>query len=169
MPTSFVNIVRAALILAGLLLLIACGQSQAAIMAPCSLLSTQEVSTALGTTITTAHPQTDNQEYTLCNYYTPEQSTSEPGSMVILQLNIQPVTAATLRQNFAKAKLPVEPITGLGDAAFYAAASAETDGTLFIIKDTHLLSVAIIHSPQDHAATLHTAQALAQLALSRYH
>jgi hypothetical protein len=89
--------------------------------------------------------------------------------MVILQFNTRPVTAATLSQGFAKANLSVEPITGLGDAAFYVAENTESDGTLFILKDAHLLTVAIIHSPQDHATTRHTEQVLAQLALSRSH
>jgi hypothetical protein len=169
MPGVIINIARTGLILVVLLFLPACGQSQGAIMAPCSLLSTQEVTTSLGTTITTAQPQTDNPKYTLCNYYTPEQNTSASSPMVILQLNTQPVNAATLSQSFAKANLSVEPITGLGDAAFYVAESIETDGTLFIIKDTHLLSVAIIDSPQDHPTTRHTEQVLAQIALSRYH
>lgn len=162
------NAVRAWLVLAGLLLLVACGQSPAAILAPCSLLSIQEVSSSLGAAITTANPQTDNPKYTLCNYYRPEQTTSAASPMVIVQLNKQPITAAALSQSLAKGKLSVEPITGLGDAAFYATESPEANGTLFIIKDTHLLSVAIVDSPQDHATTRHTEQVLAQLALSRY-
>jgi hypothetical protein len=164
-----INVVRIGLVLAGLLLLPACGQSPAAIMAPCSLLSTQEVSTSLGATITTGNPQTDNPKYSLCNYYSPGQTPSAPSPMVIVQFNRQPMTAAALSQSLAKAKLSVEPITGIGDAAFYATESPEADGTLFIIKDAHLLSVAIIDSPQDHATTRHTEQVLGQLALSRYH
>jgi hypothetical protein len=41
--------------------------------------------------------------------------------------------------------------------------------TLLILKDSHSFSIAIMHTPQDPAASKHTAEVLAQLALSRYH
>jgi hypothetical protein len=169
MKTHIQNAMRAALVITGLLLLIACGQSQASLSAPCSLLSTQEVTTHLGTTITTAHPQTDNPKYSICLYDTPKVNTAAPSPMVIVQINPQPVTAEGFRSSFAAAKVTFESIAGVGDAAFYAPAKNATDGTLFVIKGNHTLSVAIIDSPQDRLATQHTTQALAQLALSRYH
>jgi hypothetical protein len=170
MKTPILNPMRAVLVLAGLLLLMACGQSQASLSATCSLLSTQEVTTNLGTTITTAHPQTDNPKYSICLYDTPEVNTAAPiNPMVIVQINPQPVTAEGFRRSFAAANLTFEPITGVGDAAFFAPAKNATDGTLFVIKGDHTFSIAIVHSPHDRLATQHTAQALAQLALSRYH
>jgi hypothetical protein len=169
MKTAILNAMKAVLILAGLLLLMACGQSQASLSAPCSLLNTQEVTTHLGTTITTAHPQIDNPKYSICLYDTPQVNTAAPNPMVIVQINPQPVTAEGFRSSFAAANLTFEPITGVGDAAFFVPAKNASDGTLFVIKGDHIFSIAIVHSPHDRVATQHIAQVLAQLALSRYH
>lgn len=167
MNTRILN--RIVLLIVGLLLLSACGQLQGVAAAPCSLLTTQEVTKTLGSTVTLAQPQTDNPKYTICMYYDPRQTMSELNPMVILQFNTETFSAAAVKQSFVKANLSIDPVEGLGDTAFYASSSRAQDGTLFIVKDDHTISLAIIHSPQDPTATRQTQLALAQLALSRYH
>jgi hypothetical protein len=161
--------VRTLLVLAELLLLASCGQTPASLSDPCSLLTPQEVTRSLDTNITTAHPQTDNPKYTLCNYYNPVAKNPADNPMVILQINSQQFTADGFKRSFTAANMTYEELSGIGDAAFYAPVKNAADGTLFVIKDGHSFSIAIVHSPQDPAASKHTAEMLAQLALSRYH
>jgi hypothetical protein len=132
---------------------------------PCSLLTTQEVTVALGTTITYANPQTDKSEYTICTYNDPYAPSSKP--LVVIQINTHPVTAAALQQSFAAAKVVFEPISGIGDAAFYTG-SKDADGTIFVIRNEHSFEIAIIDSQQDQAATRRALQLLAQTALARW-
>lgn len=89
--------------------------------------------------------------------------------MVILQLNPQPFTADGFKRSFTAANIMYEELPGIGDAAFYTPVKNAADGALFVIKDNHSFSIAIVHSPQDAAASKHTAEVLAKLALSRYH
>src|SRR5689334_9659619 len=168
MRTRTLTVAKTLLILSGLLLLASCGQTQASLSDPCSLLTTQEVTQNLGANITTAHPQTDNPKYTLCDYYNPVAKNPASNPMVILQINPQQFTADGFKRSFTTAHIAYEELSGIGDAAFYTPIKNAADGTLFVIKDSHSFSIAIMHTPQDAAASKHTAEVLAQLALSRY-
>jgi hypothetical protein len=136
--------------------------------APCSLLTTNEVGTALGIPISSANPQTDNPKYTICTYNDPYAEPPSPEPLVIVQINTRSVTPAALQQSFTTANLVFETVSDTGDAAFYTKTKEKADGTLFVIRNNYLFSIAIIDSPQDQATTRQTLQVLAQTALGRW-
>src|ERR671927_180915 len=78
-----------------LLILSACGQARWADNPPCSFLTTNEVATAFSIPITTAHPQTDNPNYTICTYANAQVTGSTPNPLLILQINRQLVNVST--------------------------------------------------------------------------
>lgn len=150
-----------------LLALSACGQPRWAGSPPCSLLTTNEVASAFGTPMSSARPQTDNPNYTICSYAPGQVTDSRPSPLIILQINRQAVNVATVQQRFNDAKLAIEAVPDLGDTAFFVADNAAAAPTLFVFKGDQMFSIAIVDSPQDVATTRRTLHTLAQTALAR--